>query len=69
MRVGFFEVFGVVDVVDGIVIEEVNMDVYRWKKNKIGVSFVFFYVVLFEYIWILLFMWIFFEIVLVIWIL
>lgn len=68
MRVGFFEVFGVVDVVDGIVIEEVNMDVYRWKKKKIGVSFVF-YVLLFEYIWILLFMWIFFEIVLVIWIL
>lgn len=69
MRVGFFEVFGVVDVVDGIVIEEVNMDVYRWKKNKIGVSFFFFYVLLLEYIWILLFMWIFFEIVLVIWIL
>lgn len=69
MRVGFFEVFGVVDVVDGIVIEEVNMDVYCWKKNKIGVSFVFFYVLLLEYIWILLFMWIFFEIVLVIWIL
>lgn len=72
MRIGPFEAPGAADAADaadGIAIEEANMDAYRWKKNKIGVSFASFYVSLLEHIWILLLMWILFETVPAIWIL
>lgn len=67
VRVGPFEALCAADAADGIAIEEANMDAYRWKKNKIGVSFASFYVSLLEHIWILLPMWILFETVPVIW--